>query len=67
MQVILVGHSAGGLNATDATYKFSKKISLVVYIAATMLKEGFVDEQDVKDVSLTISPSQIGLHEYTGK
>ncbi|KAL3524078.1 hypothetical protein ACH5RR_016912 [Cinchona calisaya] len=48
-QVILVGHSAGGLNVTDAIYKFPKKISLVVYIAATMLKKGFVDDQDVKD------------------
>ena len=55
MQVILVGHSAGGLNVTDATYKFPKKVSLAVYVAATMLKKGMLNEQDVKDVSLFIS------------
>lgn len=48
-QVILVGHSAGGLNVTDATYKFPKKISLAVYVAATMLKNGMLNEQDAKD------------------
>jgi pimeloyl-ACP methyl ester carboxylesterase len=48
-KVILVGHSAGGVNVTDATYKFPEKISLVVYLAATMLKSGFITEQDVKD------------------
>lgn len=48
-QVILVGHSAGGLNVTDAAYKFPNKISLVVYVAATMLRAGFVTEQDVRD------------------
>lgn len=48
-QVILVGHSAGGLSVTDATRKFPNKISLAVYIAATMLKYGFLTEQDTKD------------------
>ncbi|KAD5961412.1 hypothetical protein E3N88_12885 [Mikania micrantha] len=48
-QVILVGHSAGGLSVTDAIHKFSKKISLAVYIAATMLKNGFLTQQDFKD------------------
>ncbi|KAD5961413.1 hypothetical protein E3N88_12886 [Mikania micrantha] len=48
-QVILVGHSAGGLSVTDATHKFSKKISLAVYVAAAMLKNGFLTQQDVKD------------------
>ncbi|XP_071707714.1 methylesterase 17 [Rutidosis leptorrhynchoides] len=48
-QVILVGHSAGGLSVTDATRKFPNKISLAVYVAATMLKEGVVTEQDIKD------------------
>ncbi|CAI9091910.1 OLC1v1027026C2 [Oldenlandia corymbosa var. corymbosa] len=48
-QVILVGHSAGGLNVTDATYKYPQKIRLVVYVAATMLKRGLFDQQDVKD------------------
>ncbi|CAK9136712.1 unnamed protein product [Ilex paraguariensis] len=48
-QVILVGHSAGGLSVTAATHKFAHKISLAVYVAATMLKAGFVDEQAVKE------------------
>ncbi|XP_076897971.1 methylesterase 17-like [Bidens hawaiensis] len=48
-KVILVGHSAGGLSVTQATHKFPDKISLVIYVAATMLKNGFVTEQDVKD------------------
>ncbi|KAK2982392.1 hypothetical protein RJ640_026235 [Escallonia rubra] len=48
-QVILVGHSAGGLSVTQATHKFAKKISLAVYVAATMLKAGYLTDQDVKD------------------
>ena len=52
VQVILVGHSAGGLSVTAATHKFARKISLAVYIGATMLKNGMKTEQDFKDVSL---------------
>ncbi|KAF3953801.1 hypothetical protein ACB098_06G128400 [Castanea mollissima] len=48
-QIILVGHSAGGLSVTEATHKFAKKIRLVVYVAATMLKLGYMTEEDVKD------------------
>ncbi|CAH8339212.1 unnamed protein product [Eruca vesicaria subsp. sativa] len=48
-QVILVGHSAGGLSVTNSIYKFPKKISLAVYIAATMLKLGFQTDEDLKD------------------
>ncbi|CAN6569109.1 unnamed protein product [Malus baccata var. baccata] len=48
-KVILVGHSAGGLNVTQATLKFPKKILLAVYVAATMLKLGFSSDQDFKD------------------
>ncbi|KAL2558321.1 Methylesterase 17 [Forsythia ovata] len=48
-KVILVGHSAGGLSLTDAIHKFAKKVSLAVYVAATMLKMGFVTEDDIKD------------------
>ncbi|KAL6980886.1 Methylesterase 17 [Sarracenia purpurea var. burkii] len=48
-KVILVGHSAGGLSLTDAIHKFAKKISLAIYLGATMLKTGFWTEQDVKD------------------
>ncbi|XP_019184407.1 PREDICTED: methylesterase 17-like [Ipomoea nil] len=48
-QVILVGHSAGGLSVTDASHKFPQKISLAIYVSATMLKTGFNSEQDIKD------------------
>ncbi|GAA0147648.1 esterase [Lithospermum erythrorhizon] len=49
-QVILVGHSAGGLSVTDTIHKFGKKkIRLGVYIGATMLKTGFITQQDVID------------------
>ncbi|KAI3778066.1 hypothetical protein L2E82_07064 [Cichorium intybus] len=48
-KVILVGHSAGGLSVTQATRKFPNKISLAVYVAATMLKNGLLTEQDIKD------------------
>ncbi|XP_020229098.1 methylesterase 17 isoform X2 [Cajanus cajan] len=48
-QVILVGHSAGGLSITQACHKFSNKIRLAVYVAATMLKFGFCTDQDLKD------------------
>ncbi|KAI8564402.1 hypothetical protein RHMOL_Rhmol03G0178400 [Rhododendron molle] len=49
VQVILVGHSAGGLSLTDATHKFGKKMSLAIYLGATMLKTGVCNEQDIKD------------------
>jgi len=48
-QVILVGHSAGGLSVTEATHKFPKKISLAIYVAATMLKTGYQTHKDIKD------------------
>ncbi|KAF7830849.1 methylesterase 17-like [Senna tora] len=48
-QVILVGHSAGGLSVTQACHKFSEKIQLAVYLAATMLKQGYQTEEDIKD------------------
>ncbi|XP_039039695.1 methylesterase 17-like [Hibiscus syriacus] len=48
-KVILVGHSAGGLSVTQATHKFPNKIRLAVYVAATMLKSGFLTDQDIKD------------------
>lgn len=53
-QVILVGHSAGGLSVTAATHKFAEKISLAVYVAATMLQHGYMTPQDLKDVSLLL-------------
>ncbi|CAN6992026.1 hypothetical protein BRARA_A03448 [Brassica rapa] len=48
-QVILVGHSAGGLSVTSSIQRFPKKICLAVYIAATMLKLGFQTDEDLKD------------------
>ncbi|KAJ4834393.1 hypothetical protein Tsubulata_007335 [Turnera subulata] len=47
--VILVGHSAGGLSLTDAIYIFPNKIHLAVYVAATMLKDGFFTDEDFRD------------------
>ncbi|KAK9065058.1 hypothetical protein SSX86_016441 [Deinandra increscens subsp. villosa] len=54
-KVILVGHSAGGLSVTQATHKFPNKISLVIYVAATMLKNGFLTEQDTKDIEVLMT------------
>ena len=48
-----MGHSAGGLSVTEATHKFAKKIRLVVYVAATMLKLGYMTDEDVKDVKFS--------------
>ncbi|KAG2242362.1 hypothetical protein Bca52824_095797 [Brassica carinata] len=48
-QVILVGHSAGGLSLTSSIQRFRKKICLAVYIAATMLQFGFQTNEDLKD------------------
>lgn len=53
LQVILIGHSAGGISVTQATYRFAKKIQLAVYLAATMLKLGYCTEQDAKDVKVS--------------
>ncbi|XP_073305372.1 methylesterase 17 isoform X1 [Primulina huaijiensis] len=48
-QVILVGHSAGGLSVSDAIHKFGRKIKAAVFVGATMLKCGFASDEDVKD------------------
>ncbi|XP_019430934.1 PREDICTED: methylesterase 17-like [Lupinus angustifolius] len=47
-QVILVGHSAGGMSVTQACHKFANKIRVAVYLAATMLKLGFWNDDDLK-------------------
>ncbi|KAL5566961.1 hypothetical protein UlMin_030125 [Ulmus minor] len=39
-KVILVGHSAGGLNITEILHKFPNNIHVAVYIAAIMMKNG---------------------------
>jgi pimeloyl-ACP methyl ester carboxylesterase len=46
-----VGHSAGGLSITEACHKFPDKVSLAVYVTATMLKFGYSTDEDLKDVS----------------
>ncbi|KAL5758980.1 hypothetical protein ACOSP7_021591 [Xanthoceras sorbifolium] len=49
-KVILVGHSAGGLSVTDCIHRFgTKKIHMAFYVAAIMLKNGFVTEEDFND------------------
>ncbi|OIW20374.1 hypothetical protein TanjilG_09576 [Lupinus angustifolius] len=47
-KVILVGHSAGGMSVTQACHKFANKIRVAVYLAATMLKLGFWNDDDLK-------------------
>ena len=49
-QIILVGHSAGGLSVTHAMHLFSDRIKLAIFIAATMLPFGYETERDIKDV-----------------
>ncbi|CAL9220336.1 unnamed protein product [Arabidopsis halleri] len=48
-QVILVGHSAGGLSVTSGIQRFPKKICLAVFIGASMLKYGLQTDEDMKD------------------
>lgn len=50
-QVVLVGHSAGGLSVVHAMHKFAEKISVAIFIAATMLSSGFLIEEDMKEVN----------------
>ncbi|KAJ0964726.1 hypothetical protein J5N97_025864 [Dioscorea zingiberensis] len=49
-KVVLVGHSAGGLSLTQALHEFADKISVVIFLAATMLPFGFLTEEDMNDV-----------------
>lgn len=55
-QVVLVGHSAGGLSVTHAMHLFRDKIKQAIFVAATMLPFGYQSEQDIKDV---IPPSPL--------
>ncbi|KAJ4977795.1 hypothetical protein NE237_008575 [Protea cynaroides] len=48
-QVILVGHSAGGLSVTDAIHKLGKKIHVAIYVGATMLRSGFSTDLDIQE------------------
>ncbi|ONK61764.1 uncharacterized protein A4U43_C08F33350 [Asparagus officinalis] len=52
-KVVLVGHSAGGLSLTHIMHEFPEKISVAIFIAATMLPSGFLSEQDMKDVKFS--------------
>ncbi|XP_020242220.1 methylesterase 17 isoform X2 [Asparagus officinalis] len=54
-KVVLVGHSAGGLSLTHIMHEFPEKISVAIFIAATMLPSGFLSEQDMKDYSTLAS------------
>lgn len=49
-QVILIGHSAGGLSVVHAMHLFGDRIKQAIFIAATMLQFGYQTEQDIKDV-----------------
>ncbi|KAF5200153.1 Methylesterase [Thalictrum thalictroides] len=48
-KIILVGHSAGGVSVTHAVHTYGKKIHLAIYVAATMLRFGFLTDQDLLD------------------
>ncbi|KAF2909200.1 methylesterase 17 isoform X2 [Oryza sativa Japonica Group] len=48
-QVILIGHSAGGLSVVHAMHLFGDRIKQAIFIAATMLQFGYQTEQDIKD------------------
>ncbi|KAF9600080.1 hypothetical protein IFM89_002553 [Coptis chinensis] len=48
-RIILVGHSAGGISLTHMIHKFPKKIHTAVFVAATMLRNGFLTDSDCKD------------------
>lgn len=49
--MVLVGHSSGGLSLTQALHEFGDKISLAIFVAATMLPFGILTEQDARDVN----------------
>lgn len=55
--MILVGHSAGGLSLMYAIHRLANKIHMAIYVAAHMLRHGFVSDQDYKDVRFTLSTS----------
>jgi len=40
MQVVLIGHSMGGLSCMLLTEQFSHKIGLVIYVAAILIPSG---------------------------
>eukprot|EP00252_Welwitschia_mirabilis_P015784 TRINITY_DN3502_c0_g1_i1.p1 TRINITY_DN3502_c0_g1~~TRINITY_DN3502_c0_g1_i1.p1 ORF type:complete len:274 (-),score=36.33 TRINITY_DN3502_c0_g1_i1:577-1398(-) len=50
-KIVLVGHSAGGLSLTHAIHELGRRISVAVYLSATMLPRGFVTEEDFKQGS----------------
>ncbi|CAI0459237.1 unnamed protein product [Linum tenue] len=50
-QVVVVGHSAGGLSVTEASHKFPNKIRVAVYLAATMIIINIVLVQGTPDLS----------------
>ncbi|KAJ0964735.1 hypothetical protein J5N97_025873 [Dioscorea zingiberensis] len=54
-KVVLVGHSAGGLSLTQALHEFADKISVAIFLAATMLPFGFLTEEDMTDVVADLS------------
>ncbi|CAN6469468.1 unnamed protein product [Victoria cruziana] len=48
LQVVLVGHSAGGLSLTHAIHEFGpEKISAAVFAGAVMLRSGFITPEDI--------------------
>ncbi|KAG7543742.1 Alpha/Beta hydrolase fold [Arabidopsis thaliana x Arabidopsis arenosa] len=60
-KVILVGHSIGGASVTEALCKFTDKISMAIYITASMVKPGSISSPDL----LNILEGEEEIHDYT--
>ena len=57
---MLIGHNAGGLSLSHAIHVFGHKIAVAVYVATTMLSNGFCTDQDVQQVDL-MNPKELLL------
>lgn len=53
-KVILVGHSIGGGSVTEALCKFTDKISMAIYLAASMVQPGSIPSPHLSNVSVTL-------------
>ncbi|CAN8324825.1 unnamed protein product [Cochlearia groenlandica] len=62
-KVILVGHSVGGGVITEALCKFTRKIAMVVYLAADMVRPGSVSSLNNSMVKMCVGEEEI--FEYT--
>ncbi|EOA17238.1 hypothetical protein CARUB_v10005512mg [Capsella rubella] len=63
-KVILVGHSMGGGSVTDALCKFTDKISMAIYLAASMVRPGSVPSPHVSDMHADAREENIWEYTY---